>query len=123
MTGNRADLRSTLRYARVARCTPNCDIFRQCTPQNQIGTAFGTARFSWLSLSADDASLFHRVGPVHQGGHRKASVWRRASDHKADQSQKQSSAALCRCLGPQYCDRSFGRHVVWKVARRRDLRS
>jgi hypothetical protein len=23
---------------------------------------------------------------------------------------------LRRCLGPQYCDRSFGRHIAWKVA-------
>ena len=45
------------------------------------------------------------------------SHWRRTSDWKADQSQRQSNAALCRCLGPQYCDRSFGRHIVWKVAR------
>jgi hypothetical protein len=22
-----------------------------------------------------------------------------------------------RCLGPQYCDHSFGRHIAWKVAR------
>src|SRR5438093_2588128 len=41
---NRADWRSTLRYARVTQCTPNCDINRLRTPQNQIGTAFGTAR-------------------------------------------------------------------------------
>ena len=41
---NRADWRSTLRYARVTQCTPNCDINRLRTRQNQIGTAFGTAR-------------------------------------------------------------------------------
>ena len=32
------------------------------------GTSFGTARFTWLSLSADDASLFHRVVPIHHRG-------------------------------------------------------
>jgi hypothetical protein len=42
---------------------------------------------------------------------------RRISDQKANQSQKQRSAALCRCLGPQYCNRSFGCYSVWKVAR------
>jgi hypothetical protein len=52
---NRADWRSTLRYARVTQCTPNCDINRLRPHQNQIGTAFGTARFIRLSLSADDA--------------------------------------------------------------------
>ena len=62
---NHVDLLSTLRYARVTKCTPSCDINRLRTPQNQIGTAFGTARFIWLSLSADDASLFWRVGPLH----------------------------------------------------------
>jgi hypothetical protein len=41
---NRADWRSTLRYARVTQCTPNCDINRLRTPQNQISTAFGTAQ-------------------------------------------------------------------------------
>jgi hypothetical protein len=40
---NRADWHGTLRYARVTQCTPNCDINRLRTPQNQIGTAFGTA--------------------------------------------------------------------------------
>ena len=35
---------------------------------------------------------------------------------KADQSRKQSSAALCRCLGPQCSDRKFGGRIVWKVA-------
>jgi hypothetical protein len=59
---NRADWRSTLRYAIVTQCKPNCDISRLRTPQNQIGTAFGTARFIWRSLSADDTSLFWRVG-------------------------------------------------------------
>jgi hypothetical protein len=49
----------------VTQCTLNCDINRLRTPQNQIGTAFGTARFIWLSLSADDASLFRRVRSVH----------------------------------------------------------
>jgi len=38
-----------LHYARVIQCTPNCDINRLRTPQNQIGTAFGTARLNWLS--------------------------------------------------------------------------
>jgi hypothetical protein len=41
----------------------------------------------------------------------------RVAQAKADQSQKQSSAALCWCLGPPCSDRSFGGHVVWKVAR------
>src|SRR5258708_2054831 len=64
---NLADWRSTLRYARVTRCTPNYDVIRVRTPQNRLGTAFGTARFVWLSLSADGASLFCSVGPIHQG--------------------------------------------------------
>jgi hypothetical protein len=63
---NRADWRSTLRYVRVTQCTPNCNVIRLRTPQSQLGTAFGTARLIWLSLSADDASLFWRVGPVVQ---------------------------------------------------------
>ena len=71
---NLADWRSTRRYARVTGCTPNYDINRLRTPQNQIGTAFGTARFIWLSLSADDASLFWRVGPIHHGRDRKAKM-------------------------------------------------
>jgi len=37
------------------------------TPRNQISTAFGTACFIRLTLSADDASLFGRVWPIHQG--------------------------------------------------------
>jgi hypothetical protein len=51
---NRADWRSTLRYARVTQCTPNCDINRLRTPPNQIGTAFGTARLIWLTGSTCD---------------------------------------------------------------------
>ena len=31
-------------------------------------------------------------------------------------SQKQSIAALCRCLGPQCCDRRFDGRIAWKVA-------
>ena len=38
---------------------------------------------------------------------------------ESDQSQRQSNNALCRCLGAQYRNRSFGGHVVWKVARER----
>jgi hypothetical protein len=74
---NRADWRTTLRYARVTQCTPNCDITRLRTPQNQIGTAFGTARFIWLSLSADDISLFWRVGPIHP-----EEVWTKSSQRE-----------------------------------------
>jgi hypothetical protein len=33
----------------------------------QIGTAFGTARFIWLSLSADDASIFRKaIAPTNE---------------------------------------------------------
>jgi len=32
---NLADWRSTLRYARVTQCTPNCDINRLPTPQTR----------------------------------------------------------------------------------------
>jgi hypothetical protein len=40
-----------------------------------------------------------------------------SSDWKADQSHKQTNASLCRSLGPKYRDRSFGRHIVWNLAR------
>src|SRR5260370_42579185 len=34
-------------------------------------------------------------------------------------SQKQSIAALCRCLGPQCSDRRFGGRIAWQAGRGR----
>jgi hypothetical protein len=43
--------------------------------QYRLGTAFGTARFIWLSLNADDASIFWRVGPIHHGRNGKVIIF------------------------------------------------
>ena len=62
---NRVDWRSTLRYAATAKRRWERDIVRLLTLRRWVGTAFGTARFAELALSADDASLFRSVRPFH----------------------------------------------------------
>ncbi len=80
---NRADWRSTLRYAPVTQCTPNCDINRLRTPQQRadpFGHAAASARPLPLSLTWESAlrsndyafkafrvrRSVHRVGKVRE---------------------------------------------------------
>jgi hypothetical protein len=65
---NRADWRSTLRYAATAKRRSKRDIVRLLTLRKRVGTAFGTARLVELALSADDALLFRSVRPFHHRG-------------------------------------------------------
>ena len=55
---NRADWRSTLRYARVTQCTPNCDINRLRTPQTRPVLHLVLHGAQRPHLSADCTSLF-----------------------------------------------------------------
>jgi hypothetical protein len=65
---NRADWRSTLRYAATAKRSWKRDIVRLATLRKWVGTTFGTAWLVELALSADDALLFRIVRPFHHRG-------------------------------------------------------
>jgi hypothetical protein len=65
---NRVDWRSTLRHAPTAKRRWERDIVRLLTLREWVGTAFGTAWFVEFVLSADEASLFRSVRPIHHRG-------------------------------------------------------
>ena len=82
-----------------------------CNSPSSIFSRASTALLYWLNACSTAVARRWTPPATHRSDPVSVENW------KTDQSQKLSSAALCRCLGPQYCDRSFGRHVVRKVAR------
>src|SRR5437016_1647429 len=69
---NRADWRSTLRYPRVAGCTPNYDINRLRTPQTRSVLHLVLHGAQRPRLSADCTSLFEMSRSNPSSGRRKS---------------------------------------------------
>jgi hypothetical protein len=104
---NRADWRSTLRYAAAAKRRWKREIVRLPTLRRRVGTPFGTARLVEFALSADDALLFRPVGPFH---HRRKTepmslMWRHFSHslNTLDRFSRTCCYAEMRCFSTPQC--------------------